>query len=81
MTERDLDAPTQPGGPQRTDAPDGHRVPGTPAQDPGPEVERVTKPKGDGQAPTPSGEGEEQSDAARERQEQNAESSLDQPSS
>ena len=55
MTERDLVAPTPPGGPQRTDAPDGDRVPGTPAQDPGPEVGRVTKPEGDGQPAAPTG--------------------------
>ncbi|WP_372729714.1 hypothetical protein [Nocardioides sp.] len=89
MTERDLDAPTPPGGPQRTDAPDGDQVPGTPAPDPGPEVERVTKPgdsagvaagSSDAGDSGTSGEGPGQSDAAAEAQAENAETSLDQPS-
>lgn len=50
----DLDAPTPPGGPQRTDAPDpGGSHSGEPARDPGPEVERVTKREDTGAPPPP----------------------------
>ncbi|NYG56956.1 hypothetical protein [Nocardioides perillae] len=52
--ESDLDAPTPPGGPQRTDAADpGATTPGEPAQDPGPGVHRVTEREGTGEPPAP----------------------------
>ena len=44
--DKDLDAPTPPGGPQRSDAPSGGHTPGEPAKDPGPEVQRVTRDEG-----------------------------------
>jgi hypothetical protein len=55
-TERDLDAPKPPGGPQRGDAPDGPKTP-------------------DGRD-----ERDSQGDDDRDLQEENAETSLDQPS-
>lgn len=76
---RDLDAPTPPGGPQRTDAPAGGRTPGEPAKDPGPEVQRVTRDEG-GEAPEPTADRAEQDEAAHDLQQENAETSLDQPS-
>lgn len=45
--EKNLDAPTPPGGPQRTDAPQGSATPGAPDKDPGSEHERITKREGD----------------------------------
>jgi hypothetical protein len=72
----DLDAPTPPGGPQRTDAPDGGETPGTAAPDPGPSA-----PATDSAVPTPEGDRPEQDDEERDQQEENAETSLDQPSS
>lgn len=71
----DLDAPTPPGGPQRTDAPDGRETPGTPAQDPGPRT-----PASGSDLPAPEGDRPEQDDGERDLQEENAETSLDQPS-
>lgn len=77
---RDLDAPTPPGGPQRTDAPAGDQTPGEPAKDPGPGTQRVTRDEGgDAEEPTPDDSG--QGEASRDLQEENAETSLDQPSS
>ena len=76
---RDLDAPTPPGGPQRSDAPSGDHTPGEPAQDPGPEVQRVTRDEGGG-AEEPTQEGAVQGQAAHDLQEENAETHLDQPS-
>ncbi len=71
----DLDKPTPPGGPNRTDAPEGPFSPGTPAVDPGPEVERVTK-RSDAPAPPPEHDGDrEQSPQEASRQEENAEES------
>jgi hypothetical protein len=72
---RDLDEPTPPGGPQRTDAPQGHETPGEPAQDPGPAT-----PASGTDVPEPHGDRPEQDDAERDAQEENAETSLDQPS-
>ena len=74
-----LDAPTPPGGPQRTDAPDGSTTPGEPARDPGPGTERVTKPAGHADVP-PAPDHDGQAEENRDLQEENAESSLDQPS-
>ncbi len=70
----DLDEPTPPGGPLRGDAPSGAGSPGTPATEPGPEVERVTK-RGDTGASAPQGGASrpEQSSADAERQRANAE--------
>ena len=81
---RDLDAPTPPGGPQRTDAPSGADTPGEPAQDPGAGTQRVTRDEG-GHAEEPtrdrSGQDSGQDEASQDLQEENAETSLDQPSS
>jgi hypothetical protein len=79
------DAPAPPGGPLRTDdAPASAPTPGTPAQDPGPSVERVSKPDDDqtpDDVPAPTHEGGAEQDAdERALQEENAETSLDQPS-
>jgi hypothetical protein len=71
----DLDAPTPPGGPQRTDAPDGSVTPGEPARDPGP-----PPPATGGDVPEPAGDRPEQDEDGRELQEENAETSMDQPS-
>lgn len=71
----DLDAPTPPGGPQRTDAPDGRETPGTPAPDPGPPA-----PATGSDLPAPEGDRPEQDAEERDLQEENAETSLDQPS-
>lgn len=74
-----IDAPTPPGGPQRTDAPDAPVVPGEPAQDTGPGVARVTK-REDGEAPSPTPPDPGQDTDAAQLQQENAETSLDQPS-
>jgi hypothetical protein len=79
-SEKSLDAPTPPGGPQRTDAPDGSATPGEPGKDPGPATERVTKPEGESDVP-PVTHQRTQDDEDRDLQEENAETSLDQPSS
>jgi hypothetical protein len=71
----DLDEPRPPGGPQRTDAPQGHETPGEAAPDPGPST-----PATGTDVPAPHGDRPEQDDAARDVQEENAETSLDQPS-
>lgn len=73
------DRPAPPGGPLRQDQPDADVVPGEPARDPGPEVERVTKDDG-GEAPPPVGTDREQDADRRDLQEENAGTSLDQPS-
>lgn len=77
--EQDLPAP--PGGPLRDDRPSGTQTPGEPARDPGPGVQRVTRDEG-GSAPAPEPEGTEpeQDAPARALQEENAETSLDEPS-
>ena len=74
------DAPAPPGSPMRRDEPDAPVTPAEPARDPGPEVQRVTRDEG-GEAPPPTGTEPEQGDQARELQQENAETSLDQPSS
>ena len=79
--EGGLDAPAPPGGPQRTDSPAGPDSPGEPARDPGPDTRRVTRPAGGGDVPEPTQEGDTPSDEERDLQEENAGSSLDQPSS
>lgn len=76
----DLDAPTPPGGPQRTDAPSGTETPGEPAADPGPGTERVTKRDDSHDVPAPAGDRRDQDTDERDLQEENAETSLDQPS-
>ena len=70
----DLDAPTPPGGPQRTDAPAGHETPGEAAPDPGPSAPAA------GSVPEPQGDRPEQDAEESDLQEENAETSLDQPS-
>ncbi|MCW2767088.1 MAG: Carbamoyl-phosphate synthase chain ATP-binding [Nocardioides sp.] len=77
---RDLDAPRPPGGPQRTDAPAGPDTPGEEGQDPGPQVQRVTRPEDDGDVGEPDLGTREQGTRDRRLQEQNAETSLDEPS-
>ena len=77
--DKDLDAPTPPGGPQRADAPSGDHTPGEPAKDPGPDVQRVTRDEG-GDAEEPTQDAPTQGQAAHDLQEENAETSLDQPS-
>ena len=79
--EGGLDAPAPPGGPQRTDSPAGPDSPGEPAPDPGPGTHRVTRPAGGGDVPEPTHDADNQSDEERDLQEENAGSSLDQPSS
>ncbi|MGZ4456753.1 MAG: hypothetical protein ACXVWU_07580 [Nocardioides sp.] len=79
-----LDAPAPPGGPQRSDAPAGPDTPGTPGQDPGTQVKRVTRPEGEGDVPEPQGEpgGQhgDQRDVERAEQAENAGTALDEPS-
>lgn len=71
MTGRDdLDAPKPPGGPQRTDEPQGDVTPGEPGRDPG-----TPRPEPGGPGPSAAGTGED-----HHLQEENAETSLDQPS-
>jgi len=76
----DLDAPKPPGGPQRTDAPQGDDTPGTPAQDPGPDTKRVTRPDDSGPVPPPTGDDSHPDSEETELQQENAGTSLDQPS-
>jgi hypothetical protein len=73
MSEQD--SPQPPGGPQRTDAPAGPDTPGDAAPDPGP------KPPAEGSdIPPAHGDERDQDDADRDLQEENAETSLDEPS-
>lgn len=77
----DLDAPTPPGGPQRTDAAAGRDTPGEPARDPGPAAGSPGPGSGtESDLPEPRGDRPEQDDAERDLQEENAETSMDQPS-
>jgi hypothetical protein len=81
--EKDLDAPKPPGGPQRGDAPDGGTTPGTEATEPGPQVDRVSKRDDTHDVPavaTPTHDERDQEDADEAVQLENAETSLDQPS-
>jgi hypothetical protein len=81
MSDRpDLDAPKPPGGPQRTDAPAGPDTPGEEGLDPGPQVQRVTRPDDDGVEGEPDVRTPTQSAEERRLQEQNAETHLDEPS-
>lgn len=82
----DLDAPTPPGGPTRRDAADAPVSPGEQATDPGPDVDRVTRDPGTNPAvdekaaqAAASVQGG-QSERAADLQEENAETTLDQPS-
>ncbi|WP_121253644.1 hypothetical protein [Nocardioides ferulae] len=73
------DAQPAPRTPVRTDTPEQVMDPIPGAKDPGPQVQRVTR--DDTPDPPPvTGADEHQGDAARARQEQNAETSADQPS-
>lgn len=71
----ELDEPTPPGSPMRRDAPSGSETPGTPAPDPGP----GPVPAG-GEMPETEGDRPVQEPHERDLQEENAASSLDQPS-
>ena len=76
----DQDAPQPPGSPMRTDAPDAPVTPGEPVLDPGPEVTRVTRDDDKGQAASPTAAQRGQDPDARALQEENAETSMDEPS-
>jgi hypothetical protein len=82
--DKDLDAPRPPGGPQRSDAPDGGTTPGatpgTGAREPGPEVDRVSKRDDSHDIPPVTHDEREQGSADEAVQLENAETSLDQPS-
>jgi hypothetical protein len=78
--DKDLDAPKPPGGPQRGDAPSGHATPGEEAKEPGPGVDRVTKRDDTHDVPAPHADEREQDADQAALQEENAETSLDQPS-
>jgi hypothetical protein len=73
-----IDAPAPPGGPQRTDAPAGSDTPGEAAPDTGEPTEHGSAPVGDGRGP----EADEpiQDEEHRDQQEENAATSLDEPS-
>ena len=73
-----IDAPAPPGGPQRTDAPATGRTPGEPAPDDG--SPRVTRDEGPEPPPPTVDPDATQDDEARREQEENAGTSLDQPS-
>lgn len=76
-----IDAPAPPGGPQRTDVPSGGQTPRQAAADPAPEPEPEPDDEPDqNDIPEPVATQPEQSERAREAQEENAASSLDQPS-
>jgi hypothetical protein len=88
------DAPTAPGGPQRGDAPDGGSTPGgpdEPSTDPEPEVHPSSTAEGSQTIPVPASGSEPTADGEiharsqteqvnEELQEENAETSMDQPS-
>lgn len=79
----DLEQPTPPGGPLRRDAPSGEQTPGegAQAQDPGPEVQRVTREPGRNPALDDLPDrGPDQSQTEAALQQENAETSQDQPS-
>jgi hypothetical protein len=71
-----IDAPAPPGGPQRTDAPSGQETPGEPARDSGEPTQHGSEPVGD----APRHEESTQDEKRREQQEENAGTSLDEPS-
>jgi hypothetical protein len=71
-----IDAPAPPGGPQRTDAPSGPDTPGEPAPDSGESTQHGSEPVGG----TPRAEEPTQDERHREQQEENAGTSLDEPS-
>ncbi|GAB3760409.1 hypothetical protein FB382_003097 [Nocardioides ginsengisegetis] len=78
QNHEDLDAPTPPGGPQRTDAPGGTETPGRTT------VGTPSAPSSSGSAPDdelpPPVDRKQQTEERRDLQEENAETSLDQPS-
>jgi hypothetical protein len=81
VSERpDLDAPQPPGGLQRQDAPSTGHTPGEPAPDPGPGGASARSSDSDVPEPTTDPE-RQQGGGQRDLQEENAETSLDQPSS
>jgi len=94
VTNSQDDAPSPPGGPQRGDAPAGSSTPGgpdEPSSSPEPEVHPSSTPDGPQTIPVPPSRSEPTADGEihartqteqvnEELQEENAESSLDQPS-
>ncbi|MDP9822711.1 hypothetical protein [Nocardioides massiliensis] len=85
----DLDAPTPPGGPQRADQPGGSLPPvEDPMPDPQPEIHPSSTPDGPSTVPTPDAVPEPDphenpggaDTGAQALQQENAETSLDQPS-
>jgi hypothetical protein len=86
VSDSHLDAPTPPGGPQRGDVPDGESTPGgqvDPDTSPEPEAHPGTSSDHEPKQPTADGEIHARTQAEQvneELQEENAETSLDQPS-
>ncbi len=72
-----IDAPAPPGGPQRSDAPAGPDTPGEAAPDPGEPTRHGGEPVGGAQADADEPTQDEQH---RAQQEENAGTSLDEPS-
>jgi hypothetical protein len=72
-----IDAPAPPGGPQRTDAPAGPDTPGEAAPDTGEPTKHGTEPVGGGRH---GGHEPTQDEEHRAQQEENAATSLDEPS-
>ena len=72
--------PPAPGGPLREDAPSGPLAPGRTPEGAKPASDDDADGRG-GSVPPPTGTDPEQDDAARDLQQENAETSLDQPSS
>jgi hypothetical protein len=72
-----IDAPAPPGGPQRSDAPAGPDTPGEAASDPGEPTRHGTEPVGGDAAPA---DEPTQDEEHRRQQEENAATSLDEPS-
>ena len=78
QNHEDLDAPTPPGGPQRTDAPDGAETPGRTTVGASPQPPSSGS-AADDQSPPPVPR-TQQSEEGRDLQQENAETSQDQPS-
>jgi hypothetical protein len=78
------DLPAPPGGPQRSDAPAGSTSPGGPETEPQPEVHPSSTPDGPQVVPAPAepepGPDRPERSAEQQLQEENAATSLDQPS-
>lgn len=75
------ETPPPPRSPLREDEPDAPMEPIEGAQDPGPQVQRVTKDEGPEEIPPITRDPEfEQDEDERDLQEENAETTMDQPS-